>query len=83
MESPSQGSSPRVAYLTSQYPGTSHTFIRREIAAVRALGLTVETFSIRIPPPEELRAEEDRLEASTTYTVLARPLREFFAAHVR
>ena len=25
----------RVAYLVSQYPATSHTFISREVAAVR------------------------------------------------
>ena len=29
----------RIGYLTSQYPAPSHTFIRREIAALRAMGL--------------------------------------------
>lgn len=37
----------KVAYLASQYPAVSHTFILREIEAVRALGIEVETFSIR------------------------------------
>lgn len=82
MELPSLRAS-RIAYLASQYPATSHTFIRREIAAVRALGLTIETFSIRLPAQEELRSEEDRREAAATFTVLARPLREFLVAHLR
>ena len=71
MNLPPSTNSARVAYLTSQYPATSHTFIRREIAAVRALGLTVETFSIRTPAQEELRAEDDRREADATFTVLS------------
>lgn len=73
----------RIAYLTSQYPATSHTFIRREVAAVRALGLEVETFSIRSPAPDELRAEDDRREAAATYTLLARPLHDYLGAHLR
>lgn len=36
-----------VAYLTNQYPTTSHSFIRREIIALEALGLGVERYSIR------------------------------------
>ena len=30
----------RLAYLTSQYPATSHTFISREVAALRKLGVS-------------------------------------------
>jgi colanic acid/amylovoran biosynthesis glycosyltransferase len=37
----------RVAYLVSQYPALSHTFIEREIAALRAGGVEVSTFSVR------------------------------------
>jgi colanic acid/amylovoran biosynthesis glycosyltransferase len=36
-----------VAYLTSFYPHGSHSFIRREIAAMKAHAVTVERFSIR------------------------------------
>lgn len=36
-----------VAYLTNQYPHVSHSFIRREIAGLEALGMRVERFSIR------------------------------------
>ncbi|MGI0491583.1 glycosyltransferase [Alkalinema pantanalense CENA528] len=37
----------KVAYLVNQYPKVSHSFIRREIAAVEAAGLDVQRFSIR------------------------------------
>lgn len=38
---------PTIAYLTSEYPALSHTFIRREIAALRAHGLDIRPFSVR------------------------------------
>lgn len=37
----------RPAYLVSEYPAPSHTFIRREVAALRQLGVEVATFSVR------------------------------------
>ena len=37
----------RIGYLTSQYPAISHTFIRREVEALRHCGFKVDTFSIR------------------------------------
>jgi hypothetical protein len=40
----------KVAYLVNQYPHVSHSFIRREIIALEAQGLTVERFSIRRRP---------------------------------
>src|SRR5918993_355031 len=36
-----------VAYLVNQYPQPSHTFIRREIAALESLGVPVQRFSVR------------------------------------
>ena len=36
-----------IAYLTSEYPALSHTFIRREIAALCAEGLDIVPFSVR------------------------------------
>ena len=37
----------RVAYLINQYPGVSHTFIRREILALEAAGTQVQRFAMR------------------------------------
>lgn len=72
----------RLGYLTSQYPATSHTFIRREVAALRARGVQLATYSVRPPGEAELRAAEDRRDASTTYTLLQQKLTEYAAAHV-
>ena len=40
----------KVAYVVNQYPHVSHAFIRREIAALEALGVEVTRFSVRPPP---------------------------------
>jgi glycosyltransferase involved in cell wall biosynthesis len=38
---------PALAYFVSEYPSRSHTFIRREIAALRARGVSISTFANR------------------------------------
>src|SRR6266487_2026379 len=48
----------KLAYLVNQYPKTSHTFIRREIAAMEGLGLEVERFTLR----RTLESLEDRVD---------------------
>lgn len=61
---------PRLAYLTALYPAASHTFILREVTALRALGFEVETCSIRRPPGAHLIGPQEReAEASTFYTI--------------
>ena len=37
----------KVAYLVNYYPKVSHTFIRREILALEALGYEVERYAVR------------------------------------
>src|ERR1700722_13030907 len=59
----------RVAYLVNQYPHVSHTFIRREIAALEAAGVEVERFSVR-PSAEELVDPADRNERLRTQVLL-------------
>src|SRR4051794_265332 len=63
----------RIAYLTSQYPATSHTFISREVAALRRLVLSLDTFSIRPPSSAELVDDGIAAEARNTFTVLKQP----------
>jgi glycosyltransferase involved in cell wall biosynthesis len=66
----------RVAYLTSHYPTVSHTFILREVRALRALGVEVDTFSIWTSPPYQVLSSADREEAARTFSLLPlRPLR--------
>jgi glycosyltransferase involved in cell wall biosynthesis len=50
-------------------------FIRREIEALRRLGVVVETASLRTPSEAELLTEADRLERASTYYIQpVRPL---------
>ncbi|NLX05650.1 MAG: glycosyltransferase family 4 protein [Phycisphaerae bacterium] len=62
-----------VAYLTSQYPGISHSFVQREILALRRIGLSVPTCSIRRPPADQPRSTIDAAEEATTFYVLPAP----------
>ncbi len=59
----------KVAYLINQYPKVSHSFIRREIAAVEACGVSVLRCAIR-SCREELVDAADQAEAKRTKTVL-------------
>lgn len=59
----------KVAYLTNQYPKTSHTFIRREIAGLEEAGLEVERISVRAVD-EPLVDEGDRAERGRTRVLL-------------
>ena len=72
----------RLAYLTSQYPATSHTFILREVRALRARGVEVATFSVRGPSRDELQDPLIAAEASTTWTILAQPIARLILAMV-
>lgn len=56
----------RVAYLVSQYPALSHSFIEREIEALRAHGVEVETFTVRRSDPDQLTTQLMRDEAART-----------------
>jgi glycosyltransferase involved in cell wall biosynthesis len=74
-----------IAYLTGDYPKVSHTFILREVQAVRAAGMSVITCSIRQPPAAEFKGQEELAARSETFYVLAaakNPLR-LVAAHGR
>jgi len=72
----------RFAYLTSQYPGISHTFIQREVAQLRQRGLDIHTFSVRRPIPEDLLTDVDRAEFRNTYYILPPSLVRLVFVHV-
>jgi glycosyltransferase involved in cell wall biosynthesis len=59
-----------VGYLVNQYPQTSQSFIRREIAALEAGGLRVERYSLRAAPAH-LVEPADVAERGRTKVVLA------------
>ncbi|MEM9579113.1 MAG: glycosyltransferase family 4 protein [Pseudomonadota bacterium] len=73
-----------IAYLTGEYPRATDTFIQREVAALRRLGMTVETCSIRRTDPSHHVGPEQHSEAANTFHVLEaarHPLR-LAAAHL-
>ena len=59
----------KIAYLVNQYPKASHSFIRREIAAIEACGVSVARFSIR-KCESQLVDPQDKQEFQKTQIVL-------------
>ena len=72
----------RIGYLVSLYPAPSHTFIRREITALRAQGISVETFSVRTPSEAERASAEDRSAFEESFYLLPMPPARFVRAHL-
>jgi colanic acid/amylovoran biosynthesis glycosyltransferase len=73
----------RVAYVVGRYPAVSHTFVTREVQAVRAAGVEVETISIHRAADSDALSAVDQAERDETYWLL--PLRKgrFLRAHLR
>jgi len=72
----------RVAYMTGNYPAVSHTFIFREVEAIRDLGAEVATFSLHRPEPGELLTAADHREADATRNIQPPEWSEVVAANV-
>ena len=60
----------KIAYLTGEYPAVSHTFILREVEALRAQGREVLTCSIRRTGSEHHRGPSEKHAVETTFYVL-------------
>lgn len=61
----------RLAYLVSQYPAITHTFILREIRTLRELGYDIRIVSIRAPDRAiDQMSPEEREENAHTWAVL-------------
>lgn len=73
----------RVAYLVSAFPAVSHTFIARELDALRARGVDVVTMSIRKTPADQLLSAADRTAADETFSVFPLDRARFVTAHLR
>ena len=72
----------RIGYLVSRYPAVSHTFILREVEALRGQGFVIETASIN--PPDQAPAtmpERERRAAASTYCVKRHGISGALAAH--
>jgi colanic acid/amylovoran biosynthesis glycosyltransferase len=73
----------RVAYMTGQYPRATDTFIQREVAALRARGVYVKTFSIRKPRDTETVDDAVRAERERTTYVLPAGVGRLMSSHLR
>jgi colanic acid/amylovoran biosynthesis glycosyltransferase len=73
----------RLAYLLSRYPTVTHTFLLREIRALRDSGFEIHVISVRGSdrPIEQLSAHEKE-ERDRTYVVLEEGLASLVRAHV-
>ena len=60
----------KIAYLVNRYPAVSHSFIRREIAAIEEAGVAVLRFSVRAASHNELPDSRDQAEFGRTEVLL-------------
>ena len=58
-----------IAYLTGHYPKVSHTFIQREVLALRKLGLDICTCSIRRADDKDINHDQMDELASTFFVL--------------
>jgi colanic acid/amylovoran biosynthesis glycosyltransferase len=72
-----------VAYLVSRYPAISHSFIAREVRALRKLGLRVDTFGIHRTEQRHVLTADDAKALWDTYAVLPPHWPSFLSAHLR
>jgi colanic acid/amylovoran biosynthesis glycosyltransferase len=72
-----------IAYMTGEYPRATDTFIQREVAALRAAGHQVETFSIRKPHSKEAVSDTVKAESARTFYVLSSPKIGIIGSHLR
>lgn len=72
-----------VVYVTTRYPSISHTFVLREVEALRARGVEVHTVSIRQASGEHLLGEDNRRALQSTYSIRPPRWREVLGAHAR
>lgn len=73
---------PGVAYLVSRYPALSHTFIEREVEALREEGVRVQTFTVRPTSPDALITDRMRVEAAETKALIGAGGTTWVAAHL-
>ncbi len=61
---------PPIAYLTGEYPKVSHTFIQREIEALRAAGWPVLACTIRRAAAKDVVGDAQKAEETRTFAVI-------------
>jgi len=81
LHNPSQANDLKLAYLSSEYPGISHTFIFREIKTLRELGIPVLTASIRKPAHIDKMTSEEQKDAKNTIYIKSSSISHIITCH--
>jgi colanic acid/amylovoran biosynthesis glycosyltransferase len=71
----------QLAYITTTYPALSHTFIEREVSALRRHGVEVHTISLRRTAGAHLLSQRNRDASESTYAVRPARWRDLLASH--
>jgi colanic acid/amylovoran biosynthesis glycosyltransferase len=79
----STGDPAAVAYITTRYPSISHTFVLREVQALRDRGVDVHTVSIHQADGEHLLSDANRRALESTYAIRPPRWRHVLGAHAR
>lgn len=64
----------KIAYLCSEYPAISHTFIFREVVSLREENINVATCSVHRSKALEIMTEEEQQEAAATMVMFDTPI---------
>ena len=71
-----------IGYITDHYPATSHTFVQREVLALRRQAVDVRTFSIHRVGAEHVLSQADRDAVASTPALLPVAPPHFLRAHL-
>lgn len=71
-----------VAYVCSHYPAPSHSFIQREVAAVRQHGMSVTTCSVWRAARDQVLSQADQRDLEETVALLPARASTVLSAHV-
>lgn len=72
----------KIAYITSDFPVVSHTFISREIKELQKLDVEIACFAIHTPPEHEIAKEDDNFRGKVFYIFPLDKLR-FIRVHLK
>jgi colanic acid/amylovoran biosynthesis glycosyltransferase len=74
----------KLGYLVSQYPAVSHTFVLREVRALRRRGLDVQVVSVRrCDRPLSLLSPDEAEEAARTFSIMDAGVAHALLANLR
>jgi colanic acid/amylovoran biosynthesis glycosyltransferase len=80
---PTEAAPAKIGYLCSMYPAVTHTFVLREVCALRELGADIDTFSVRRAGSDQLLASADWAAFESTFAILPPDWTALLSAHLR